>query len=454
LKTTIDPDTVTNKPEVTSIKAWWHVVRTYDEIFADPQYYVGLVGLPGPVGPTGPAGDTGPAGTVDMNALLQLAMGKLGSLAGTLEIRGADNVPAAGSSKYELWLTEPEIDDQGNITSTSRQVTAPIVMSPSSSLAIPANTLMQADGTLDAGTTNVDIPILLTVEYPSWTKMVQASKSITITSKVVTGISISGPSSVYAGSNTSYSLVANYSDGSTAAISGTWAVDNLSYASITAGGTLQAVNPLTQDQVVNINASYSGFSAVKAVTIKQLQAVSLTINGSSALNGGASSTYTATVLYNSGATQVVVPNWSLADTTNGSITAAGVLSTNNVTAQLVIQASYTVPGTTTPVSTTKNVAVTAVVTPIYPYYGTGPALPTDWQSFITSLPYRGPKGNVNASITLDQINLRSLLISASLTGSKFSTTGIKQTCLHLLGNLPIRVTKIWLIVLNQPVALL
>lgn len=63
LKRQLDPATVTNK-YVTHINAYWHVVRTYDEIFTDPQYYLyaGPTGPTGRVGPTGPTGPQGPVG--------------------------------------------------------------------------------------------------------------------------------------------------------------------------------------------------------------------------------------------------------------------------------------------------------------------------------------------------------------------------------------------------------
>lgn len=55
LKDTIDPVTVTSK--VASNGARWHVVRIYNEIFTDVQYYE-YSGPPGPVGPTGPSART------------------------------------------------------------------------------------------------------------------------------------------------------------------------------------------------------------------------------------------------------------------------------------------------------------------------------------------------------------------------------------------------------------
>lgn len=60
LKDFIDPVTVTNKISEINFAAW-HVVRTYEAIFEDAQYYT-YFGPEGPIGPTGVPGDIGPIG--------------------------------------------------------------------------------------------------------------------------------------------------------------------------------------------------------------------------------------------------------------------------------------------------------------------------------------------------------------------------------------------------------
>lgn len=65
LKDTYDADTVSTLPKLAAYDAWWHVARTYDELFLHPQYYVGIQGPkgdPGPAGAQGPAGSQGPKG--------------------------------------------------------------------------------------------------------------------------------------------------------------------------------------------------------------------------------------------------------------------------------------------------------------------------------------------------------------------------------------------------------
>lgn len=87
LKDVVDMETVTDKVAVNGAR--WHLVRIYNEIFTDPQYYtysgptgptgpaandgaigpVGPTGAEGPVGPTGASGPLGPTGLVGPQGL-------------------------------------------------------------------------------------------------------------------------------------------------------------------------------------------------------------------------------------------------------------------------------------------------------------------------------------------------------------------------------------------------
>ena len=84
LKDVIDTETVTDKVAVNGAR--WHIVRIYNEIFTDPQYYtfggptgptgndgadgpVGPTGAEGPIGPTGASGPLGPTGAVGPQGL-------------------------------------------------------------------------------------------------------------------------------------------------------------------------------------------------------------------------------------------------------------------------------------------------------------------------------------------------------------------------------------------------
>ena len=84
-------------------------------------------------------------------------------------------------------------------------------------------------------------------------------------SAVLSGIAVSGPSSVNEGGTGTYTATGTWDNGTTAAVSPTWSVST-SYASITAGGLLTAAT-VTSNQAVTVTASYGGKTGTMSVTI-------------------------------------------------------------------------------------------------------------------------------------------------------------------------------------------
>jgi hypothetical protein len=82
---------------------------------------------------------------------------------------------------------------------------------------------------------------------------------------VLTGIAISGPSSVNEGSTGTYTATGTWDNGTTAAISPTWS-ENSSYATIGAGGLLTA-SAVTANQPVTVTATYGGRTGTISATI-------------------------------------------------------------------------------------------------------------------------------------------------------------------------------------------
>jgi len=81
----------------------------------------------------------------------------------------------------------------------------------------------------------------------------------------LTGVTVSGPSSVNEGGTGTYSATGTWDNGTTAPISPTWSVST-SYASISAGGLLTAGN-VTSNQTVTVTASYGGRTGTRGVSI-------------------------------------------------------------------------------------------------------------------------------------------------------------------------------------------
>jgi hypothetical protein len=93
----------------------------------------------------------------------------------------------------------------------------------------------------------------------------------------LTGLTISGPSSVNENGNGTYTAAATWSDGSTTGVTPTWS-ENSTYASISSGGVLTTAT-VPSNQPVTVSASYTSGgvtrSATRSVTIVDVPAGTL-----------------------------------------------------------------------------------------------------------------------------------------------------------------------------------
>jgi hypothetical protein len=81
----------------------------------------------------------------------------------------------------------------------------------------------------------------------------------------LTGVTVSGPSSVNEGGTATYTATGRWDDGTTAAVTPTW-TENSTFATITSGGVLTA-SAVTANQTVTVTASYGGRTGTMSVTI-------------------------------------------------------------------------------------------------------------------------------------------------------------------------------------------
>jgi hypothetical protein len=91
------------------------------------------------------------------------------------------------------------------------------------------------------------------------------SVTIVNVAAVLTGVTVSGPSSVNEGSTGTYTATGTWDNGTTAAITPTWS-ENSTFAAISAGGVLTA-SAVTSNQAVTVTASYGGRTGTMSVTI-------------------------------------------------------------------------------------------------------------------------------------------------------------------------------------------
>ena len=201
---------------------------------------------------------------------------------------------------------------------------------------------------------------------------------VTVPSKTLSGIAISGASSVTEGATSAYAATASWSDGTTTAVTPVWSLSSTSYASINSSGTLTAALVSTS-QTVTINASHTSGgvtrTATKTVTVANVAATltGITISGASSVNEGSSSAYTATATWSDGSTTTVTPVWSLSSTSYASLNSSGTLTAALVSASqpVTVNASHTSGGVTR--TATKSVTVANVAATLTGITISGPA---------------------------------------------------------------------------------
>jgi hypothetical protein len=171
-------------------------------------------------------------------------------------------------------------------------------------------------------------------------------------SKVLTGLTISGPSSVNEVSSASYSATASWDDGTTSTVAAESWSENSTFASIDGDGELTTTTVIS-NQSVTVGASYTSGSVTKTAdtTVAIVDNVKilngLTISGPSSVNDIGSASYSATASWDDGTMSSVAASWS-ENSAFASIDASGLLTTFTVTSSqsVTVGASFTSGGVT------------------------------------------------------------------------------------------------------------
>ena len=175
----------------------------------------------------------------------------------------------------------------------------------------------------------------------------------------LSGISVSGPSSVNEGGTGTYAATATWSDSTTTSVTPTWS-ENSSYATISSGGVLTA-SAVTSNQSVTVTASYTSGgvtkTATRAVTIANVAATlnGISVSGPSSVSAGGTGTYAATATWSDSTTTSVTPTWS-ENSSYATISSGGVLTASTVTSNQVVTVTATYGGKTG----TKSVSIVIV----------------------------------------------------------------------------------------------
>ncbi|MCF7863809.1 MAG: hypothetical protein K9L89_03355, partial [Kiritimatiellales bacterium] len=231
-----------------------------------------------------------------------------------ISISGATSVNEGSTAQYVC------------TASYSDGTTAPVAATWSENSAYAT---ISGSGVLSTGDVVADQNLVVTATYGSQTTTFAVV--VKYVAPVLSGVTITGPTSVNEETTAQYTCTANYSDGTSAVITPTWS-ENSTYTTISASGLLSAGN-VAADQNVTITASFGGKSDTHAVSIKYVAPTlsSVTITGPTSVNEETTAQYTCTANYSDGTSAVVAPTWS-ENSTYTTISASGLLSAGNVAA--------------------------------------------------------------------------------------------------------------------------
>ncbi len=267
-----------------------------------------------------------------------------------LEIIGPASVNEGASAQYSCTASWSDGTTENAVASWSEN---------------SAHAAISSTGLLSASDVDADQSVTVTASFGG----LSATKSVTIAynAPVLTGIAISGPSSMDEESSVQYSCIATWSDGSSLSIEPSWSASDP--ALISASGLLSA-GDLADDQYVTVSASYGGQSDSHTVLIidNSPELTGLAITAPAELEENCSTQLVCTASYADGSTEEIAPTWSLV-AANAAINGDGLLSVGNIDADEELSVTATFGGETVSVTLTAVTVGTHVVFPLSGFDG-------------------------------------------------------------------------------------
>lgn len=356
LKSITGPSTSGIVGAIVNLTQSWIEVESYEEIFADPQFYVNGSGLPGPTGPAGAPGLNlrGPYASSTVYAVRDF-VSSLGSSYASLVNNNIGNLPSSSPSQ---WMLVAQKGDTGVVDNAA--IVAAIVAQ------------------LQPHPTSIVLSGLPTItdEGQSYQLLVTATLNNNATQDVTTSV--------------------------------TYTLSDNTAGSVNASGLFTAAS-VSADRNISITATLTAtptnLTSSRATTVRNRIPVSLAIFGNAEVDEGTSTQYTAIVTYNTGGTQDITGAavWGVSPSARGTITTVGVFTAAEVTSDTAatITAAYTEAGVT--VNTTRAITVIDTETPIFPRFGTGPAMsvPSYNSAFVNGLSGTATNAGITNTFTLN-----------------------------------------------------
>ncbi|MBN2161954.1 MAG: hypothetical protein JXR25_03815 [Pontiellaceae bacterium] len=225
---------------------------------------------------------------------------------------------------------------------------------------------ISGDGVLSASDVTSDQSVTVVAAYGGMTD----TQTVTIhyVAPTLSSITISGPVSLDEESTAAYSCTANWSDGTTTAVSPVWS-ESSPYASISSDGVLSA-SDVDCDQTFEVTALYGGLTDVYPVSINYIAPVTTEINivGISEMDENSTNGFVCVVTYSDGSVEEVQPEWSV-DASFAIIDEGGSLFAGNISEDAIVTVTASYDGCNASRSVSVRAVGTQIVYPLIGYEG-------------------------------------------------------------------------------------
>ena len=240
----------------------------------------------------------------------------------SISITGDNEIPGGGMSPYVCTATWSD--------------GAAMPVTPSWSLSSTQHASVDANGKVtNRNMTETNQTVTLTASYTSGGVTLTASKTVTLTNRFLVSIAIEGDNVISTGAVAAFACKATWSDGQTTAVSPTWSLSSLQYASVAANGNVSNKNATDNDQTVTLTADFTSGgvtkTASKVVTLAKRTLTDVAISGDDTVANFGSSTYVCTAIWSVGAPTEVTAQWKLSSNQYAAVDGNGKVTNRNTT---------------------------------------------------------------------------------------------------------------------------
>jgi hypothetical protein len=211
-----------------------------------------------------------------------------------------------------------------------------------------------------AGTATITATLISPSTFPTVSNGGSASTTTQLKNVTIVSITVTGASSVGAGSSTGYLASAIYSDGTSSDITNfaTWSLSSSVNAGINDSAGSKGILTGVSAGSVNVQATYAGITGTKEVTITGATVTGVIVSPSSkTIAKGTTTQFTATATYSDGTTRDVT-NSAVWSSSNGSVAGVNTSASTGGLSQGIAAGSSTITATTGGKSGTASLTVT------------------------------------------------------------------------------------------------